>query len=57
MNSQSPESPNREVSGLLFESPEIKSHSDVGAMEQRRVNPGEGGEATAPSIIREIQIV
>ncbi len=42
---------------LLLGSPETKNHSDVGAAEQRRVNPEEGGEATTPSIIREIQIV
>ncbi len=45
------------ISGLLFGSPGTKSHLDVGATGRHRVNPREGGEATAPSVIREVQII
>jgi hypothetical protein len=44
MNAQSPESPNQEVSGLHFESPGKKCHSDASAGERHKeYYMGEGG--------------
>ncbi len=44
MNSQSPESPNRDSFETPLENPETKSHSDVGAAERcREYYMGEGG--------------
>jgi hypothetical protein len=41
---QNLESPNRDISGLLFESPKTKSHSNVGVAERHEVYyMGEGG--------------
>jgi hypothetical protein len=44
MNSQSPRNPNRNNFRILLESPETKSHSDVGVTQRhRKYYMGEGG--------------